>query len=304
MPFDRIVIGTDFSAPSLEATSWAIERFAPGAEFVLVHVVSLPDPPSFLRDRLPQVELVREDARVGARQRLAELREAFGAARVEIEVRVGRVEEQLHAVATERDAGLIVVARHGERPDGWRVLGSTAECLTRAGSTPVLLATGLHDRAPHRVLAALDDSWATASVAAWAREIAVRHHATVVAVHVVNASIPAHLLAIVGAGASTESATTDEAERAVWLHDTDAWLERVAGVGLPRDQITSKTEFGSPATEILAAAERRQADLVVIGTHGAGAIRRVLLGSVAREVMRGARCAVLIVPPTTDEIQR
>jgi len=52
---------------------------------------------------------------------------------------------------------------------------------------------------------------------------------------------------------------------------------------------------GSAATEIVKAAKEWAADLVVIGSHGRGGIRRALLGSVAEAVMRHADCPVLVV---------
>jgi len=52
---------------------------------------------------------------------------------------------------------------------------------------------------------------------------------------------------------------------------------------------------GVPAEEIVKAAEEWSADLVVIGSHGRGALGRVLLGSVAESVMRHAPCPVLVV---------
>jgi hypothetical protein len=44
--------------------------------------------------------------------------------------------------------------------------------------------------------------------------------------------------------------------------------------------------FGDPTTEILAAIDSREADLVVMGTHGRRGRARLLLGSVAEEVVR------------------
>jgi nucleotide-binding universal stress UspA family protein len=38
-------------------------------------------------------------------------------------------------------------------------------------------------------------------------------------------------------------------------------------------------------------------DLVILGTHGRGGFKRLVLGSVASEVVRHARCNVLVVPP-------
>lgn len=63
-------------------------------------------------------------------------------------------------------------------------------------------------------------------------------------------------------------------------------------------QPSSALEFvqiGSPQTEIANAAKDWPADLVVIGSHGRGGVRRALLGSVAESVMRHAPCPVLVV---------
>ena len=54
-------------------------------------------------------------------------------------------------------------------------------------------------------------------------------------------------------------------------------------------------QIGSPETEIVNAAKDWPADLIVIGSHGRGGIRRALLGSVAEGVMRQATCPVLVV---------
>lgn len=53
---------------------------------------------------------------------------------------------------------------------------------------------------------------------------------------------------------------------------------------------------GPTVEKILAEASRLQVDAIVIGSHGHGALHRVLLGSVSEGVMRGASCPVLVVP--------
>jgi nucleotide-binding universal stress UspA family protein len=50
-----------------------------------------------------------------------------------------------------------------------------------------------------------------------------------------------------------------------------------------------------PVEGILGEAKRFRADAVVVGWRGHGAIRRLLMGSVSRGVVRGATCAVLVV---------
>lgn len=57
--------------------------------------------------------------------------------------------------------------------------------------------------------------------------------------------------------------------------------------------------MGSVGETILKFAEQEHVDLIVIGSHGRRGIGRVLLGSVAETVVRGASCPVLIVKPST-----
>jgi nucleotide-binding universal stress UspA family protein len=55
---------------------------------------------------------------------------------------------------------------------------------------------------------------------------------------------------------------------------------------------------GDPADEILRIAADRQADLVVLGSRGLGAIRGALLGSVSKAVVSGSDRPVLVVKYT------
>ncbi|OAI45017.1 hypothetical protein AYO44_13215, partial [Planctomycetaceae bacterium SCGC AG-212-F19] len=52
---------------------------------------------------------------------------------------------------------------------------------------------------------------------------------------------------------------------------------------------------GEPIREILRVARDRRADLIVMGTHGWTGLTRLLMGSVAENVVRMAPCAVLTV---------
>lgn len=55
--------------------------------------------------------------------------------------------------------------------------------------------------------------------------------------------------------------------------------------------------FADPADGILRAAERVEAELIIVGTHDYKGVKRLLLGSVAAEVSRGAHAPVLVVRP-------
>jgi len=61
---------------------------------------------------------------------------------------------------------------------------------------------------------------------------------------------------------------------------------------------------GEPAQEIVAAAAKGGADLIVMGTHGRKGLSRVLLGSVAEKVVRLSPVPVLTVPGADREAKR
>ncbi|MCI0463484.1 MAG: universal stress protein [Gemmataceae bacterium] len=52
---------------------------------------------------------------------------------------------------------------------------------------------------------------------------------------------------------------------------------------------------GDPAAEIVRAAQNTGAELIVMATHGRTGLQRLLMGSVAEQVMRKASCPVLTV---------
>ena len=59
---------------------------------------------------------------------------------------------------------------------------------------------------------------------------------------------------------------------------------------------------GSPAREIIEAAQSLPADLVVISTHGRTGLKHVFLGSVAEQVVQRAPCPVFVVREREHEI--
>jgi len=60
-------------------------------------------------------------------------------------------------------------------------------------------------------------------------------------------------------------------------------------------RVTTEVLFGRAAGAIIEAAAANDADLIVMGTHGHGAVMHMLMGNVAERVVRGAPCPVLTV---------
>jgi nucleotide-binding universal stress UspA family protein len=102
---------------------------------------------------------------------------------------------------------------------------------------------------------------------------------------------------IPGVPVSVEPVAQGEVERAR-AEIVNAFAPSVAR-GVPVDV---EVELGLPAREILRRAGTLPADLIVMGTHGAGGFEHLMLGSVTEKVLRRAPCPVLTVPPFAEQM--
>jgi nucleotide-binding universal stress UspA family protein len=78
----------------------------------------------------------------------------------------------------------------------------------------------------------------------------------------------------------------------------DEGIDRARRVGLTA---SGWTHNGMPAEQILRYADRFKGDLIVMGTHGRGGIRHLLMGSVAEGILRRASVPVLTVRAQAPE---
>jgi nucleotide-binding universal stress UspA family protein len=87
----------------------------------------------------------------------------------------------------------------------------------------------------------------------------------------------------------------DQAQKTLdtFLAEQIALFEKT-GVRLNHKRVAAAVDFGSPSERILALAEELKADMIVIGTHGRAGIQRLLVGSVAENVLRHSHCTVLV----------
>jgi nucleotide-binding universal stress UspA family protein len=246
----------------------------------------VPQAPDFLQALLPPHDELVETLREGGERRLRELGSSLGADRIWTEIRTGRPGHSLAAVAEAFEADLIVVGEHGRRRSFGTLLGSTAEQVVRRSPVPVLLARGLPEGAPRRILLPIDTT-AHEAVLSWGRLLRDRFDAEVVGFYAVNPIL-------YGRVSMESSVLAAESLEGKLLENAKEWLGgklAEAGLGGGRQHVT----FGDPGHEITAAALRFDADLIVMGSRGAGAISRMLVGSTAGAVLRGATCPVLVV---------
>ena len=65
------------------------------------------------------------------------------------------------------------------------------------------------------------------------------------------------------------------------------------------DEGSRRAELGAPVEVLVRVLEDEGADFLVLGTRGRGAMRSVLLGSVAHEMLAVSPCPVVVVSPHT-----
>ncbi|MGZ4690451.1 MAG: universal stress protein [Acidimicrobiia bacterium] len=100
-----------------------------------------------------------------------------------------------------------------------------------------------------------------------------------------------------GIEGSTESPA--EAERILAGEEADAAAAIDAVVAaLPeawRPLVTRRIEAGDAGQMVVWVAEHEQSDVVVIGSHGHGVLKRLLMGGVSKHITNHAPCPVLLV---------
>lgn len=140
-----------------------------------------------------------------------------------------------------------------------------------------------------RILAPTDFSPASTRAQASAIELARANRAELIVAHV-----QAPLAPLMGDGYVPPAtyAELEDAARRAGKRRLDAALGRAVAAGV---KATGLMLAGVPADQIVRAAKKSGADVIVMGTHGRSGLSRILLGSVAQRVLTQAPCAVMTV---------
>jgi nucleotide-binding universal stress UspA family protein len=142
------------------------------------------------------------------------------------------------------------------------------------------------------ILFATDGSPSAEEAQKEAFELAGRLDAPLVVVSVAHAALPAVGYAAYGYSNIVAELTQAEHKRVRELLATIATAACAAGLSC-----TTVLADGFAVEEICEVARERDAQLVVVGSHGWGAARRFLSGSVSTGLVHSAPCPVLVVRP-------
>lgn len=232
--------------------------------------------------------------RADIQQRLQELSEPLVRAGrdVEHEVVEARAAAAISADARDHDADLIVVGSRGRGPIGSMLLGSVAAEVAAGAPCPVLVA-----RRPKvtRMVVATDGSDLAHTIPDRLASWGAFHGIPADAVAVSIPNTPAFELVVGLYTLGDEKLATKRRElHAQYAQDAERMAERLTRLGIPT---TPHLRAGDPAHQILEVAKEIGADLIVTGTRGLGTLDRLLLGSVARNVLIHAGASVLVIRP-------
>lgn len=288
----RILCATDL-LPKSEA---AIERAGLlsrqlDADLLLLHVVS---PEKSQQD----LERTLKDAVERTRARAKPL--LWHTARVaEVAVRVGNPARIILETAAQTGAGLLVLGSHQHRPLRDALEGTIAEKALAARKHPVLIVRDEARKPYRRVLLALDSSDASASALRAAESLVLKADAEAVVVHAHN---PPYRGMLSYADVSQADGTRYLRE---WKREATrsmrGFLEQESE-DEERYHIHVEQMHATPG--ILQAIRHFSPDLLVMGTHGGGRLRRALVGSIANRVLEETGCDAFIVPEGSFEARR
>jgi nucleotide-binding universal stress UspA family protein len=304
--YGKILVTTDFSADSWAAFPYARSEAQPGcSQLILLHALSGLDAGIPFKEYLPSIkaiEEIKERALGVAKVKLEALaREHFAglSAQIEILTGSGNTGDLVSEYSKQHSIGLIVLARHGYGALTRAVLGSVAERILRRAPCPILVvpptppgAGGIEQTHWKRVLFATDFSASAACAMPFARYESQRSGAQLTVVHTIQGLFAPELLYSPGTPPITNATEIQERYR----KGVEIRLEEVVKqIDLSGCDCKLLDKNVSTSQSILGFAEQTKADLIVVGSKGAGEGFH-LLGSVAERILRHASCPVLLVP--------
>jgi nucleotide-binding universal stress UspA family protein len=280
----RVLVATDLNARSDAALRRAIVLAKSiGAALTVVHAI--PKTQSKAKSRIQkslayaQILSAVDEAIVGQRLEL-----------VDIDVRVGKPIEAIAASARDSNADLIVIASPEPRRFD-AIVGTTAERLIRVSRRPVLIVHRDAAEDYRSATVATDLSTGSASMLQTAVRLGVLDRANTTLLHAFD---PPYSGMLSSAGVSAEEIKRYHQDVRDELEDVARGISMAAGVAARSVHMIAQRN--QPAEVIRDVVERSQPDLLVIGASRWFLTKRLLLGSVADELLRNAPCDVLVIP--------
>lgn len=296
----KVVLAVDQSRDAQVAARFLERvRLPRGTRLSIVHVVESPYAASRFPGQQRMLADWRRETAMSARRLIDRLVPPLRAQglRVRPVVKEGLPGPVLLDTVERTRADLTVLGPHGYSRLMRFLLGSVSELLLNEAPRSILIvrgrSRGRQDRGMSVVLA-MDFSSDAKGAAGFLSKLRLPRGSRVMLLHV-EEDADRELARISGMGRVDLTQAVERAMRErkrCTLLMLEQMGRRFTQQGLAVDHVFAE---GAPAEEILRAAERHRADLIVMGSKGLTGLDRYLLGSVSRKVARHASCSVLVV---------
>jgi nucleotide-binding universal stress UspA family protein len=220
------------------------------------------------------------------RAQLAEMGDPPGGWHLAVEV--GPVAPMIAAYAARRGSSLIVIGLHEEGAVSRWLSRETLLRVIHLAHVPVLAVPAAVSAQPRLAVAAVDFS-----------DFSLRAAHQALAELAPGARL--HLIHVSPAPAALEHWMVSLDWLMVYRADAERRLKALAATLESAGPVAVEVHVrsGDAGREILGLAEQLGADLIAAGSHGAGFLGRLLMGSVSGTLVHDARCSLLIAPPQT-----
>jgi nucleotide-binding universal stress UspA family protein len=221
----------------------------------------------------------------------------------QLETVTGDPAQQILQVATQLGVGLIVMTTHGRGALGRWAFGSVADEVARTSDVPVMIIRPGEGDAPpepviRRVVAPLDGSPLSEHALPTAEAIALQLRIPVLLVTATDLSqlLPVGLTPAVAFNAEVYEEAVTQVQR-----DAEGWLTQAATHLHQRGvDVTHEARVGAPFAVIQEIVQ--PGDVIVLASRGRHGAARLVLGSLAEQLVREGSVPVVLVP-ARDQVQ-
>lgn len=280
---EPVVVGVDGSTAARAAARWAAAVAEQrGTTLHLVHV--LPPPPLFYAE--PRLLPSDDEDHLAGETFLSGAVRSIRADRAGLDVECSLLTGSTAAdvlLSLANSASMVVIGSTAHGPvQGY--LNATALRLAHHSPCPVVVWRGTDEHAipDHRtVVVGVDGSRCSAAAVADAFDFARRFDAPLAAVHSWGSGLPHDI------ENDADEVAAGQRERAVLAESLAGWGDRHPDV-----VVREIVECGGAGEVLLRWCA--DAQLLVVGSHGHGALGRAVLGSTSQDMLHRARCPVMI----------
>jgi nucleotide-binding universal stress UspA family protein len=205
----------------------------------------------------------------------------------EVVVRPGLPADQILDYLKQRLVDRIVMGTHSPGPIGKLLVGSVAEAVLRSARVPVftigpeVVDGSYRNFATRTILCAVSLIESSYVIATFAAEVALQHDARLILQHVIGPQERPQVLA----GRTIEEIESD-------------LLCLIPAELRGRISIQTIVVPGDPTEELLYQSRAQQADLIILGAHGASAFAAIARHGIVYKVLAHSHCPVITLSPT------